>query len=401
MDEWTERRIKDTAKVKDVVADFISLRRAGTEWTCQCPFHDDRHAGNFKINVRKNMWFCFVCNEGGDAVSFLQKYKGMTYVEALTWLAQKYGISVDDDGGKAAAKAAAPPPTPKPKEEPKLAPLSLPLWMPQGYMERNGDDVLCKWLRGLPWNDDQRSRVDRVLTAYFVGRSKDGYTMFWQIDEKGYVRTAKMMRYLPDGHRDKMSRTTWYHAMLNRRPLPTKQGQVIFFDDRKQERVPTLFGMHLLSACPDATVNIVESEKTAIICTIAYGHIRQHLWMATGGKSSLNAERLAPIIARKMPIVLYPDKDGIEEWKRIAADIREETGYNAVSVADKFLLKNWRPIDGEKADLADILVRILTIPETADQRANKTQHVSAVVKEMVSINPNLQTLIDTFDLQEY
>lgn len=400
MDEWTERRIKDTAQVKDVVASFINLRRAGTEWTCQCPFHDDRHVGNFKINTKKNMWFCFVCNEGGDAVSFLQKYKGMTYVEALTWLGNRYGIDVEDNGGEAAKKAAAPPPAPKPKDEPKLTPLALPLWMPLGYMEKNADDVLCQWLRALPWRDEQRQRVEHVLKAYFVGRSKDGYTMFWQIDEKGIVRTAKMMRYLPDGHRDKMSRTTWYHAMLNRRTVPTKNGPTMFYDDTKQERVRTLFGMHLLDACPCATVNIVESEKTAIICAIAYGGIKRNLWLATGGKSSLNAETLRPIMERKMPIVLYPDKDGIEEWKRLAADIREETGYNSVSVADKFLLKHWRPIDGEKADLADILVRILTIPETDEQRANETQHVSAVVEEMISINPNLRTLIETFDLKE-
>lgn len=400
MDEFTARRIKDRAQVKDVIGTFISLRRAGTEWTCKCPFHADEHAGNFKINPRKNMWWCFVCDDGGDSVSFLQKYKGMTYVEALTWLGQKYGIDVDDKGGVAAAKAAAPSPSPKPNDEPKLAPLELPLWMPVGYWKKNSDDVLCQWLRSLPWHDDQRMRVEQVLKAYFVGRSKDGYTMFWQIDEEGKVRTAKMMRYLTDGHRDKQSRTTWYHAMLNRRLLPTADGQRVFFDDTKQERVRTLFGMHLLDACPCATVNIVESEKTAIICAIAYGGIERNLWMATGGKSSLNAEVLRPIMERKHPIMLFPDKDAIDEWKDIADDIREETGYKSLTVADQFITKNWRPIDGPKADIADILVRILTIPETADQRANDTQHVSAVLAEMISMNPNLQTLIETLDLKE-
>ena len=402
MDEYTERRIKESANVKDVISDFIQLKRAGTEWTCKCPFHNDRHAGNFKVNTKKNMWYCFVCDEGGDAVTFLMKYKGCSYMEAMAWLAQKYGISIDDAAPAADLRPTLPPQV---KPKPVLAPLEFPLWMPKGYMSRNTSDTLCAWLRGLPWSDAQRERVEKVLRAYMVGQSKDGYTMFWQIDEGGHVRTAKMMRYRPDGHRDKALNTTWYHARMNRRMVPDGcGGTTCYYNDERQERIHTLFGMHLLTACPKATVCIVESEKTALIATIAYGGMRSYLWMATGGESSLNAERLAPIISRGHAIMLYPDVDAIDKWRRRKADIMEETGYKNIGMADKFILANWdADADGPKADLADIIVRLLgsNTKQEAEPRSGRTQHVSMVLAQMIADNPVLQQLMDTFNLEEH
>ena len=69
-----------------------------------------------------------------------------------------------------------------------------------------------------------------------------------------------------------------------------------------------LFGEHLLLEHPGMPVALVESEKTAVICS---GLMHQHLWLATGGKSCIN-DRLLVLQVRK--IIAFPDIDGFQNW---------------------------------------------------------------------------------------
>lgn len=70
-----------------------------------------------------------------------------------------------------------------------------------------------------------------------------------------------------------------------------------------------MFGEHLLKQYPFKNVAIVESEKTAVICSFFWS---EYIWLATGGKSQLN-DRLLVLKGRK--IVAFPDVDGYQEWK--------------------------------------------------------------------------------------
>jgi hypothetical protein len=88
---------------------------------------------------------------------------------------------------------------------------------------------------------------------------------------------------------------------------------------------------------------------------IAYGNPHRQLWLATGGKGNLNAERLAPIVRRGMHVVLYPDHDAIEEWeKRVDA-----IGYDRLTINTKYVTDLWVESDGPKADVADIVTRLI------------------------------------------
>jgi len=60
----------------------IELRPAGRELVGLCPFHNDRHP-SFRVNVEKNVWFCFPCSEGGDGIKFIEKLYGVGFKEAL------------------------------------------------------------------------------------------------------------------------------------------------------------------------------------------------------------------------------------------------------------------------------------------------------------------------------
>jgi hypothetical protein len=173
-----------------------------------------------------------------------------------------------------------------------------------------------------------------------------GYTVFWQIDEEGRARTGKMMLYKPDGHRDKETpyNFSWVHSTLNRKHL---------IDTSKAEVKQCLFGLHLLDKYPNAEVKIVESEKTAIIMAIAYGNHYGQVWMACGGAENLTRERLAPIMKAKRSITIYPDRDKVAEWTAKASNM----GYLHISVDSAPVTKWWQPCDGEKADIADVVVR--------------------------------------------
>ena len=156
------------------------------------------------------------------------------------------------------------------------------------------------------------------------------------------------------------------------------------FDERKQEAQLTFFGMHLLNRYPNATVNIVESEKTAVLMAIAYGNHATQVWMACGGLEMLSRERLKPIIDQGRKVVLYPDRDGIAKWKAKAKQI----GYDQIHVDTDPVLKWWREGDGDKADIADVVVRILK------ERKPMTS-IDEVKREM----PVTRPLIEKLNLQ--
>lgn len=371
IDDITIRRVKDASSIVDVISDFYELKREGTGYTCLCPFHDDRHYGSFKISPKRNIYTCFSCGESGGPVDFIMKHEKLTFIEAIQWLGRKYGIEVEGSERF----------TPKPCK-PHTPPPPLPmLVLPHNMISKRQeleDDTFCKWLRALPWSDQQRARVESMIRNYLIGHSKDGHTIFWQMDERGQLRTGKMMLYKPDGHRDRDSKGnfSWIHSKL---------AQAKYYDPEQYEVHTTLFGMHLLDYCQQATVNIVESEKTAIICAIAYGDMQHQIWMASGGLTSLTSDKLKPIIQRARHIVLYPDHDGITKWEEAARII----GYKRLRVNSKFVEQYWKPVDGEKADIADILLRMLQ-----EGRGRGPQ----LVGDIISKHPMLSKLINKFDL---
>ena len=373
IDDLTIRRIKDAADIVDVVGDFVDLKKSGVRYLGLCPFHDDRHLGSFVVYPKGNVFKCFKCDAKGGPVEFIMKHENLTFPDAIRWLGKKYSIDTDMTD----FNYTPPPPRPKPAPLPMLA---LPMAMVESREPGREQNTLVNWLRtGIRWDAAQRRRIDDVLNAYHVGHARQGHTIFWQIDNNGIVHTGKMMLYRPDGHRDREARYgfDWIHSALFRdKRLPQ-------WDEEKQEAKPTLFGLHLLDRYgPYATVNIVESEKTAIIMAIAYGNHTGQVWMACGGLEMLNRERLKPIIEQHRRIVLYPDRDGIDRWRAKLENLRYDRMYlNAEPV-----LNWWRKEDGPKADVADVVVRIIN---------NAKPPIEPLINK-----PNVKKLINNLDLVE-
>ena len=95
IDRNTIERIIETAKVEEVVSDFVALRKRGINLIGLCPFHDEK-TPSFIVSPAKNIWKCFGCGKGGNPVHFIMEHEQLTYPEALKWLARKYNIEVKE-----------------------------------------------------------------------------------------------------------------------------------------------------------------------------------------------------------------------------------------------------------------------------------------------------------------
>jgi hypothetical protein len=159
------------------------------------------------------------------------------------------------------------------------------------------------------------------------------------------------MVYKPDGHRDKARNPGWIYNQ----PGIRDELQLDKYEYRS-----TLFGMHLTPRYPHAIIHIVESEKTALVCATHYGDLEHNLWLACGGLKFLKIEALRPLFEQGRTIYLWPDKDGLDEWKRVRnAIIDRYHPTTPLQINTEFLSKNWKPEDGPKADVADIIIRLM------------------------------------------
>ncbi|MBL0105232.1 MAG: DNA primase [Bacteroidetes bacterium] len=91
----TITRIFDAARIEEVVGDFVQLKKRGVNLLGLCPFHNEK-TPSFNVNPVRNIYKCFGCGKGGNAVNFIMEHEHFTYPEALKYLAQKYQIEIEE-----------------------------------------------------------------------------------------------------------------------------------------------------------------------------------------------------------------------------------------------------------------------------------------------------------------
>lgn len=351
------RAVTDAAKIEDVIGDFVTLRKAGVNMTGLCPFHDDENDGNFIVRpstlsigaTGRNTYKCFVCGAKGGPVNFLMEAEKMSFPDAIRYIGKKYSIDVDN------VPLNWTPPPPKPVPPPK-PPLEMKReWVSQLMQGDYNRNIFTYWYGKLPWNQEQRKRMAQTLWMYCVGCWHDGRVVFWQIDHNGIPRAAKLMKYETDGHR--------YHEKKGEKNstgwLYNQDGYRDICQPNEHTILKPLFGAHLLKRYPQATINVVESEKTALIMANYYGCPESQLWLACGGLKFLNLDAMQVLIDQGRKVWLWPDKDGIEKWREVA----DKLGSEQVQVYTKFFDACWIPEDGDKADAADIAIRMMRNPD--------------------------------------
>lgn len=85
--------IRSANDIVDVISSYVHLQKKGTDYFGLCPFHNEK-TPSFSVSQRKQMYYCFGCGAGGNAITFLMQYENATFQEALETLAGKAGITV-------------------------------------------------------------------------------------------------------------------------------------------------------------------------------------------------------------------------------------------------------------------------------------------------------------------
>jgi DNA primase len=92
----TIENIVSTARIEEVIGDFVSLKRRGVNLIGLCPFHNEK-TPSFTVSPVKGIYKCFGCGKAGNAVNFIMEHEHFNYPEALRYLARKYGIGIEEE----------------------------------------------------------------------------------------------------------------------------------------------------------------------------------------------------------------------------------------------------------------------------------------------------------------
>ncbi|MDH5381157.1 MAG: DNA primase, partial [Cyclobacteriaceae bacterium] len=90
------QEVKSRIDIIDVISDFVDLKKSGSNYKALSPFTTEK-TPSFFVSPAKNLFKCFSTGKGGDAISFLQEHEGFVYLDAIRFLANKYGVELKED----------------------------------------------------------------------------------------------------------------------------------------------------------------------------------------------------------------------------------------------------------------------------------------------------------------
>lgn len=177
--------------------------------------------------------------------------------------------------------------------------------------------------------------TDRIIQEYRIGidhtfPSTRDWIIWWQFDINGRCRSGKLMRYNPDGRRDKSQSATWYHKI---------NLKYTYF-----EATQCYFGEHLIPEYPKRKIAVVESEKTACI---ASHFLPEYTWIASGSSTGLGYAKSK--VLKHRDVTLFPDLGMYDTWKLKAS----EYGWNVSRMLEDIATDEQR---SRGLDLADFLI---------------------------------------------
>ena len=171
----TIQAVQNAANIEEVVGDFLSLKKKGQNlWAC-CPFHHEK-TPSFAVNLSKGFYKCFGCEAAGDAITFIREMEGISFVEAVKYLAKKYGIPIQETAAKQEQE--------------------------QAQHEKDSLYILLKlakeYYTGTLWQHPEGQRIgqayykERGFTAPFIKQFELGYSLdTWQ----GFYQYAQQKGY--------------------------------------------------------------------------------------------------------------------------------------------------------------------------------------------------------------
>ena len=101
----TIQQITNRIDIIDVVGEFVKLKKRGTNYIGNCPFHNEK-SPSFTVSPAKEIYKCFGCGKSGNTITFLMEHEKYSYVESLRWLAARYNIEIEETESSPAQKLA-------------------------------------------------------------------------------------------------------------------------------------------------------------------------------------------------------------------------------------------------------------------------------------------------------
>lgn len=219
IDAGTIDKIMNTANIVDVVGEFVSLRRAGTNFKGLCPFHNEK-TPSFVVSPAKQLCKCFGCGKGGNVVHFLMELEQLSYPEAIKWLGRKYGIEVQEKEMTDAERA---------QQSVRESLFVLNEWALQYFEEQlhhspDGIAIGLNYFR-------QRGLRDDIIRKFHLGYSPEERTAMAQAAVRGGFQKDYLIK-------TGLCFETQYHELMDRYhgrviyPIHTVSGKVVAFGGR-------------------------------------------------------------------------------------------------------------------------------------------------------------------------
>ena len=233
-------------------------------------------------------------------------------------------------------------------------------------------------------------QIEFVVEHYALGATKNKEVVFWQIDIIGKVRTGKIMQYNPEtGKRIKheSGAIDWVHSKL-------KKSGTLPEDYNLQQ---CFFGEHLLTIYPEATVCIVESEKSALISAAIFPNF---VWLASGGIQGLAVDKCKVLEGRT--VILYPDLNAFDKWNekvQILNSLFPSPLGEGLGVRCSTLLEDIATPEAKAKglDVADFMINQLRSKTHDTETKNQ---FSGVLNDFINRNKAVKILIDKLQLSE-
>ncbi len=226
IDKETIDKIYNAASILDVVSDFVSLKKRGANYVGCCPFHNEK-TPSFNVSPARNIYHCFGCGKGGNAVNFIMEHEQMSYPDALKYLAKKCNIEIKEKEFT---------PEEKERNDDRASMLILNDYAKKTFISNmfeteEGRAIGLKYFR-------ERGFSDETIKAYELGYSlsdrksfteqalKNGYQLkYLTSDEKTNIGTGLTIKH-DDGYTfDRFSSRVMF-------PIHNLTGQVIGFGGR-------------------------------------------------------------------------------------------------------------------------------------------------------------------------
>jgi len=225
---WADDKAKvlDATDIASVIGEYIALKPKGKEYVCLCPFHNDRNPSMYVV-PHKDLYHCFVCGAGGNAIDFLMNHAGMSFGEALRTLADKAGVEL----------------TPWKPESGARTPSESPEWSREDIAEANriAQSFFESILRHAAHGAAARAMIERrgiapeMVEEFRIGAAPDRWDGLVQTIEKkgldpGPFLGAGLVKKRAEGN-------GIYDAFRNRLmfPILDQSGRIVAFGGRVLE----------------------------------------------------------------------------------------------------------------------------------------------------------------------